>query len=90
MCAKHLILAILFGTLFDKQHYALLDDVVSCYKAMLGNSNWENGVVVLCWCKCPLRAKRSGFENCPGFQNNKSKLDNYIYIPLQVIFYIYI
>lgn len=28
MCAKHLILAILFDTLFDKQHYALLDYVM--------------------------------------------------------------
>jgi len=47
MCAKHLILVILFDTLFDKQHYALLVYVMLCSKAMLGNSNWENGVVVL-------------------------------------------
>ena len=69
MCAKHLILAILFDTLFDKQHYALLDYVMLSYKAMLGNSKRENRVVVLCWCKCPLRAKRSGFERWPDFQN---------------------
>lgn len=77
MCAKHLILAILSNTLFDKQHHALLDYVTLYYKAMLGN--WGNRVAVLCQCKCLLRAKRSGFEKWPNVQKKSKEVGLNLY-----------
>lgn len=57
------------------------------YRVVLGNRNREDGVVVLCWCKRALGAKRCGFGKQPDIQNNKSKYKYCIFIHLHVLFF---